>query len=113
MTYIKDLFINKTISESSKQLYMNNLNKLNLNKPIEDLDFLKNVEEIKTIISKYKPTTKRSFIIAVISVIKDNLELYKKYFELLTKMNRAVKIDNFKQIYNIDNLESGVEITTA
>ena len=41
MSYIKDLFINKTISESSKQLYMNNLNKLNLNKPIEDLDFLK------------------------------------------------------------------------
>ena len=91
---------------------MNNLNKLNLNKPIEDLDFLKNVEEIKTIISKYKPTTKRSFIISIISVIKDNAELYKIYFELLTKMNRAVKIDNFKQIYNIDNLESGVEITT-
>jgi len=112
MTYIKDLFINKTISESSKQLYMNNLNKLNLNKPIEDLDFLKNVEEIKTIISKYKSTTKRSFIIAVISVIKDNPELYKNYFELLTKMNREVKIDNFKQIYNIDNLERGVEITT-
>ena len=39
LSYIKDLFINKTISESSKQLYMNNLNKLNLNKPIEDLDF--------------------------------------------------------------------------
>ena len=112
MTYIKDLFINKSISESSKHLYMNNLNKLNLNKPIEDLDFLKNVEEIKTIISKYKPTTKRSFIISIISVIKDNPELYKNYFELLTKMNREVKIDNFKQIYNIDNLESGVEITT-
>ncbi len=57
MTFIEELFINKKISDSSKKLYMHNLKKLNLNKPIEDLDFLKNIDEIEAIMSKYKPTT--------------------------------------------------------
>ena len=107
MTFIEELFINKKISDSSKKLYMHNLKKLNLNKPIEDLDFLKNIDEIEAIMSKYKPTTKRSFIIAAISVIKDIPDLYKQYFDLLTKTNKEVKTNNFKGMYDIEKLISG------
>ena len=41
MTFLEQLFSTKTMQESSKKLYMNNLNKLNHNIEIVDLDFLK------------------------------------------------------------------------
>ena len=59
MTFLEQLFSTKTMQESSKKIYMNNLNKLNHNIEIVDLYFLKNTEAIKEIISKYKPMTKR------------------------------------------------------
>ena len=80
---------------------MRNLKQLNQNQPITDFDFLKNIDEIKSIISKYKPTTRRSFIIAVISVVKDDPEIYKTYFDLLTQTNQEVKIGEFKKIWTI------------
>jgi hypothetical protein len=101
MSYLLDLFTTKTISESSKQLYMRNLKQLNQNQPITDFDFLKNIDEIKSIISKYKPTTRRSFIIAVISVVKDDPEIYKTYFDLLTQTNQEVKISEFKKLWTL------------
>jgi len=105
MTFLEQLFSTKTMQESSKKLYMNNLNKLNHNIEIVDLDFLKNTEAIEEIISKYKPTTKRSFIIAIISVVKSNPDLYKKYFDLLTQMNGKLKIKSFEDIYDIHLLD--------
>ena len=53
MTFLEQLFSTKTMQESSKKIYMNNLNKLNHNIEIVDLDFLKNTEAIEEIISKY------------------------------------------------------------
>ena len=101
MTFLTDLLKDKPISELSKRLYIRNLHKLNQNQPVVNLDFLKNTDEILNIISKYKPTTKRSFIIAIISVVKNDPELYKKYFDLLTQMNGQLKLKTFEQIYDI------------
>ena len=101
MTFLEDLFENKTISDSSKNLYMSNLKRLNLNQPIVDLEFLKNSDDIVSLVSKYKPSTKRSFIISVISVIKDDVEMYKTYFNLLVKINQEVKIGELKKIWTI------------
>ena len=102
MTFIEEIFNNKQLSESSKKLYTNNLRKLNNGNQIENIDFLKDIEKINEIISKYKPATQRSFIISIISVVKSEPELYKKYFDLLTKLNSGVKVDNFKNIYDIN-----------
>ena len=102
MTFIEEIFNNKQLSESSKKLYTNNLRKLNNGNQIENIDFLKDIEKINEIISKYKPSTQRSFIISIISVVKSEPELYKKYFDLLTKQNSGVKVDNFKNIYDIN-----------
>ena len=101
MTFLTDLLKDKPISELSKRLYIRNLHKLNQNQPVVNLDFLKNTDEILNIISKYKPTTKRSFIIAIISVVKNDPELYKTYFDLLTQMNGQLKLKTFEQIYDI------------
>ena len=102
MTFIEEILNNKQLSESSKKLYTNNLRKLNNGNQIENIDFLKDIEKINEIISKYKPATQRSFIISIISVVKSEPELYKKYFDLLTKLNSGVKVDNFKNIYDIN-----------
>jgi hypothetical protein len=101
MPYIDDIFSTKDISESSKKLYMRNISKLNNNEPINDLIFLGDLEAIQSRINRYKPTTKRSFIIAIICLIKEDKDLYKKYYDILTSLNHAVKIDTFKGIYTI------------
>jgi hypothetical protein len=101
MTFLEDLFSNKTISESSKNLYMSNLKRLNLNQPIVNLEFLKNSDNIVSLVSKYKPATKRSFVISVISVVKSDSDLYKTYFDLLLKINQEIKIGEFKKIWLI------------
>ena len=86
----------KVISDSSKTLYARNLTKLNGGKPVSDLKFLNDMKNVLVIIDGYKPTTKRSFIIAACVVLKNNNEkLYQQYYELLSKMNTdlAVRTD--------------------
>ena len=86
----------KAISDSSKTLYARNLTKLNGGKPVSDLKFLNDMKNVLVIIDGYKPTTKRSFIIAACVVLKNNNEkLYQQYYELLSKMNTdlAVRTD--------------------
>ena len=55
----------KPIYENSEKLYTRNLENLNDNKPITELQFLKNIKEVLSKNQKCKPTTQRSFIIAI------------------------------------------------
>lgn len=96
--FLENLFNkrDKAISESSKTLYARNLTKLNGGEPVTDLKFLNDMRDVLLIIDKYKPTTKRSFIIAACVVLKNNNEkLYQQYYELLSQMNNdlAVRTD--------------------
>lgn len=100
--FIDEIFSDKNLSEASKKLYKNNLMKLNDNQPIEDFNFLKDTTKIQEKISKYGLTTQRSFIIAVICVIKTEPELYKVYFDLLTQMNGKLKQQKFKDNFIIN-----------
>ena len=84
----------KQIGDSSKKLYTRNLEKMNNNNEVTDLTFLKNTSEILKFIAKYKPTTQRSFIISICTVLKNNDDkLYNQYFELLSKFNNDLKIN--------------------
>lgn len=84
----------KPIGLSSRKLYTRNLSKLNDDEEIINLNFLKNIKEILNKIKGYKPTTQRSYIIAVCTVLKNaQLEtLYNQYYEILTKMNGDLKV---------------------
>jgi hypothetical protein len=89
---------NKTISESSLKLYKKNLIKLNDNKPIKNFNFLNKVEDIDNKIEKYKPNTRRSYIIAIVSILKcacvNNKKLnklYDLYFNKLMQLNKDLK----------------------
>ena len=102
----------KPISESSRSLYRRNLEKLNDEKPVNSLGFLTDVSKIMQTISKYKPTTQRSFIISICTVLKNNNEkLYQTYFEILSKMNSDLKVHVEKTDKQKDNWMGEDEIT--
>lgn len=89
----------KTISESSLNLYKKNLIKLNDNKPIKNFNFLNKIEDINNKIEKYKPNTRRSYIISIVSILKCATangnkklnKLYDVYFNKLMELNKELK----------------------
>jgi hypothetical protein len=98
---LEQIFNNcKNINESTLKLYLKNLSVLNNKKPIINLKFLNNIDEINNKLEKYKPNTKRSFIISIVSLLKcvngttnnkQYQKLYDEYFKILTKMNIDLK----------------------
>ena len=45
-------------------------------------------------IKDYKPTTQRTFIISICTVLRNNNEkLYNQYYEILSKMNNDLKVN--------------------
>jgi len=78
-------------SASTKALYTHNLTKLNGKIPT-NLNFLKKTTEIMEKINALKSrNTARSYIIAVVSAVKEDPKLYKVYYPELEKINKELK----------------------
>lgn len=96
-----DPFSNKPdISASSRKLYTFNLTKLNGGKPIKDLKFLGGADILEKL-EVLKPNTRRTYLIAIVSALKDRPEakykkLYTKFYEPLMALNKDLK-DNTKK----------------
>lgn len=97
---IEELFKCKDLTKSSIDSYNAKLKKLNDNKPIKNLNFLNNIDNIKNIIKDYKPNTQRNYIIAVSSILKCLLNtnktkktenLYIEYSKILDEYNKKLK----------------------
>jgi len=95
----------KPISESSKKLYTRNLMKLNNDLPITNFNFLKEPKQILNMIKDYKPTTQRSYIIAICTVLKNSKHqnLYDMYFEILSNFNNQLKVRTDKTDKQMEN----------
>jgi hypothetical protein len=91
-TKLKD----KKLSETSINLYLRNLEKLNGGE-LKDFKFLKNVDSIVEVLKKYKDNTKRSILISIVSVLgccpddKKIVKLRKQYYDLMLKKNDEIK----------------------
>ena len=99
MNKIDEALSNRQLSENSKNLYKRNLLKLNDNKEIKNFNFLKNKDEVLTKIKDLKPTTQRSYIISICSILRDNTKMkktYDEYFELLKSYNDTLRVNNEK-----------------
>ena len=86
---------NKPISDSSIKLYVRNLEKLNGNKPLKSLVFLKNVDGVSKQLEGYKPNTQRSYLISIVSSLATEpklKKLYDTYFKMM--LNIAGEIRN-------------------
>jgi len=95
----------KPISDSFKKLYTRNLMKLNNDMPINNFNFLKEPKQILNMIKDYKPTTQRSYIIAICTVLKNSKHqnLYDMYFEILSNFNNQLKVRTEKSEKQMDN----------
>jgi len=110
------LFEGKVISDSSKNLYLKNLVRLNDGQPLKNLNFLKDVDAIQTKLNELKPNTRRTYIIAIVSLLKQMIEqpkmkkLYDKYYPSLEAINKDLKTSNEKTPKETDNWLSQEEI---
>ena len=92
-----DPFSNKpNISASSRKLYTHNLTKLNGGKPLKDFKFLSKPDEVLQHLDTLKPNTRRTYLISIVSALKDRPEakykkLYTKFYEPLDKLNKTLK----------------------
>ena len=99
MDFLNNLFGKRQISDSSKALYIRNLIKLNDGNMIDNLKFLNKPSNIMMKINHLKPTTQRSYVIAICSILKvDNKDekLYNEYFNILQDMNSSLKVNTTK-----------------
>lgn len=89
-------FQNKNISQSSINLYLRNLEKLNDDEPLKNLNFLSPLENIVKKLENYKPNTFRGYLISICSALhfetsKKMKKLYEEYYNLLMKTNKNLK----------------------
>ena len=101
-TFLDNIFNKKPkmIGESSRKLYIGNLTKLNNGNPIDNLKFLKKIDTVLNMISHYKPTTQRSYIISICSVLNggdsEYQKLYETYYDILSNLNNNLKVNTDK-----------------
>lgn len=89
---------NKNLSASSIKLYLGNLERLNDELPLQNLNFLNNIDNIKSKLEPLKLTTQRGYLISICSVLemykektKKMGDLYYKYYDLMIKSNEKLK----------------------
>lgn len=99
-TIIAALKEKKKISDASVVVYMRNLKKLNNNEGFDNFKFLEDTDAIVKKLSEYKETTKRNFlvsIVSVLSVVPDQKDLHDKYYALMMgKKEELEKADDGK-----------------
>ena len=106
---LDDIFTKKNITESSKNLYVKNLTRLNGGQPIKDLKFLADeASVIEGLNQKYKPNTVRSYVISIVSLLKciddkKSQKLYSKYYPYLESLNKSLKENNTKTEKETEN----------
>jgi hypothetical protein len=110
---ILDNLKNKNISESSLKLYLNNLKRLNGGNEIKNLAFLKDESKILDKIKDYKPNTRRTYLISIVSLLKEEpkmKKLYDKYYKYLMEYNNELKVNTTKSETQKENWITKEEI---
>lgn len=99
---IDEIFSCRTITKSSLELYKTKLKILNDNKPIKNLNYLYDIDKINEKIKSLKPNTRRTYIIAITSILaclnkedkkpnKKIKKLYADYSKLLDEYNNKLR----------------------
>jgi len=99
---ILDSLKNKNISNGTLNLYLKNLVRLNDGQDIKNLNFLKNPEIILEKIKDKSKNTQRTYLIAIVSLLKDLYtqpkykKLYDSYYKYLFDSNNELKNNTTK-----------------
>ena len=95
---IKALTDKKKITEGSIKVYIRNLQKLNGGE-IENFNFLTDIPAIMSKLTEYKETTKRNYLISIVSILSvfpEQKELHDKYYDLMMDAKKTVDTENEK-----------------
>jgi integrase len=114
---LEKLFTDKNISSSSKNLYIKNLTRLNGGE-IKNVNFLKDLDSVQQKLERYKPNTRRSYIIACVSLLRElskqstrkYQKLYDTYYKLMEDLNNQLKTNNEKSVKEKENWISQEEV---
>lgn len=98
----EDIFKCKEITKSTLDLYKTKLKLLNDNKPIKNINYLYDIDNIKSKIEKFKPNTRRSYIISIVSILKclsiperkppkKLVKLFNDYTQIMDDYNSSLK----------------------
>ena len=89
---IKNLLESKEnkLSDSSINMYLRNLKKLNEEDEWKNLNFLKKTDKIINQISKFKESTQKNYYSSIVSVLKE-VKGYKKYYDIYFKLMMELK----------------------
>jgi integrase len=88
------------LTDSSVSLYVRNLEKLNANKPLNNLNFLKKYADIMGKLEGYKGNTQRGFLISIVSSLssfkgdKGVDTLLKRYYKTMIDLNKSLNLAN-------------------
>lgn len=77
------------IKDSSKKLYLSQLNKLNDGKEPTSYKFLQDTEAIEKKLEKYAETTKRTFYVSIINYLPEKNTARKYYYDKMMDVNKA------------------------
>jgi hypothetical protein len=108
-------FEEKGLSPNTIVLYMKNLKKLNNNQPMNDFKFLTQPKKVMELISQYAETTKRNFIIAVVSALNlagdsaKHKKLYGEYYNMMMTMNKDIKESGGKSKEDLPSWDNVLE----
>jgi integrase len=90
LSQVKD---ERKLSDASIKIYKRNLVNLNKGKEVNDLNFLKDVDRVQEILSRYKPQTQNNILQSINRVLEkvDEPELLKFYRDLYYKVYTSIK----------------------
>lgn len=91
---VEKLKTEKKIGDNSIGVYLGNLKKLNGNQPFGDFSFLEDVKSVQDKISKYKESTKKNYLVSIVSVLSlfpPLKELHDKYYALMMKKKDEIE----------------------
>ncbi len=95
---LTELLKKRNLSDSSVNLYVRNLERLNNNKTLKNISFLSKIDEIKNKLTDYKDNTRRAFLISIVSSLnalkgsnKRLEKLYKTYYDMMNDINKYLR----------------------
>jgi hypothetical protein len=108
-------FHEKGLSETSVMLYMKNLRRLNGGQPLMDFKFLDRPKVIEDFLNQYAETTKRNFIIAIVSALNlagttaKHKKLYGDYYKMMMEKNKEIKENGGKKKEDMPSWDAVLE----
>jgi hypothetical protein len=107
-TYIEKLFAEKDLAPGSVRKYKTNLTRLNKGDVVTNLEFLKDYDEIISILNELSLNTKRDSLISIVSALSSLKRQNKQIREVYGRYNKLLKEYNSEFIKSND-MSDGVK----